>query len=782
MAIIIVAMYAAISAEPITLWADAYQLREKGLAVPQTGNYEVWVWVQGQGARSVTIAGNKVVPEGATEGWIRAGSLELRSGQADVVLGESVAAVALSTAAEFDPAKVLPDMRVYDTPRSVEDRRTERPPQTDYVFTMPKFPSQADWERRAEMLRKRILVGSGLLPIPERTALNAKIFGKVTRDDYTVEKVCFEVRPGFYCTGNLYRPIGNGPFPAVASPHGHWDHGRLEDSDVASVPGRCITLARMGAVAFSYDMIGSQDSLQFPHNWGGKRERLWGIHPFAFHLWTSIRVLDFLAGLPEVDASRLGVTGASGGGTQTFAVASVDPRVKVAAPANMISRHMQGGCLCENAPLLRLDNSSIEIGALMAPRPLLMISATGDWTDETPREEFPAIRSIYELYGVPERVENHHFDFPHNYNKDGRTAMYRFFGKWLLGDEAKWKQFTEPPFEVETRDELRVFPDGKLPEGTPSKDEVIASTIRANRRKWEAILPSSSAELDSFRSEYAEALRVALNAESPHTNEIDPERTGRIVRENHILERWVLHRPAKGDAIPALAYLPKDRFPADAVLVVHGNGKAALADLVHGGPGPLISALLAQNKLVVAIDAYLTGEHHSPFARTKREGLVRHFTDPKSWLNLGDYWVDDAFVPTESAFRVQDILTAAMWLRNRRDATGIIDLIGLDDAGIWCLFASALDKDIRKTWVDANQFDTEDDDGWADRFYVPAIRSIGDITTASAMIAPRPLWIANTGERFVVDGARRMYRAAGADTLTVIKEAVGVSQITSAMK
>jgi hypothetical protein len=106
----------------------------------------------------------------------------------------------------------------------------------------------------------------------------------------------------------------------------------------------------------------------------------------------------------------------------------------------------------------------------------------------------------------------------------------------------------------------------------------------------------------------------------------------------------------------------------------------------------------------------------------------------------------------------------------------------LDDAGIWCLFASALDKDIRKTWVDANQFDTEDDDGWADRFYVPAIRSIGDITTASAMIAPRPLWIADTGERFVVDGARRMYRAAGADTLTVIKEAVGVSQITSAMK
>lgn len=568
----------------------------------------------------------------------------------------------------------------------------------------------------------------------------------------------------------------------MASPHGHWTLGRLNDDEVASVPGRCITLARMGIVTFSYDMIGSQDSLQFPHNWGGKREKLWGIHPFAFQLWTSIRALDFLESLPEVDAARMGVTGASGGGTQTFALMAVDPRVKVAAPVNMISRSMQGGCLCENAPLLRLDNSNVEIGALMAPRPLLMVSAAGDWTTETPHEEYPAIRSIYQLYGLADHVENHHFDYPHNYNQDSRTAMYRFFGKWLLNDEAKWQEFDEPSFQVEDLANLRVFPNSQLPEKSLTKNEICVQVVEATRRKWDAILPTTSDELDAFRSHQATALRTVFNAVSPGPEEIDPERTGRIVRDNHILERWVLHRPSKGDAIPALAYLPKDRLPADAVLLVHGTGKAAFADSTHGGPGPLIAALLRQNKLVVTIDTYLTGEHHSPLDRTEREGLVLHATDPKSWLNAGDYWADDTFVPTVTAFRVQDILTAVTWLRNRRDTKGNVDLVGLKDAGIWCLFASALDDRIGKTWVDANQFDTEDDGAWVQKYYVPCIRCIGDITTAAALIAPRTLHIANTGGRFNTDGMRRMYAAAGASTLSVEDRACVLSHILAVLQ
>src|SRR5690606_37701194 len=149
-------------------------------------------------------------------------------------------------------------------------------------------------------------------------------------------------------------------------------------------PARHITFARMGIVAFSYDMIGYNDSMQFEHNWGGEKEKLWGLHPFAMQLWSSIRAVDFLSELPDVDPERIAATGASGGGTQTFSLMAVDPRIKVAAPVNMISSTMQGGCLCENAPIIRLNNSNMEIGALMAPRPLLLVSATGDWTRETP--------------------------------------------------------------------------------------------------------------------------------------------------------------------------------------------------------------------------------------------------------------------------------------------------------------------------------------------------------------------------------------------------------------
>ena len=288
----------------------------------------------------------------------------------------------------------------------------------------------------------------------------------------------FESRPGVLVTGNLYRPKGGGPFPGVACPHGHWESGRLEDGTRGSVPARCITLARMGIVVFSYDMVGYVDSLQFPnHGWEDPVQKLYGLHPFAFQLWNSLRVVDFLASLPYVDPDNLACTGASGGGTQTFALQAVEPRIKVGAPVNMISHTMQGGCMCENAPILRINASNMEIGALMAPRPMLMVSTAGDWTRLTPRVEFPAIRRIYAFYDAAGRLENQHFDYPHNYNEDSRTAMYRFFGTWVLNQGAQYADFTEPPYEKDPDAVLRVFPDGQLPEGFGPLETFVPAVI-----------------------------------------------------------------------------------------------------------------------------------------------------------------------------------------------------------------------------------------------------------------------------------------------------------------
>ena len=186
------------------------------------------------------------------------------------------------------------------------------------TYAAPHVTTVEAWQRRAAYLREHVQASAGLLPFPDRNPLRAVVFGEVSHDDYSVSKVYFESLPGFFVTGNLYRPSGDGPFPAVLSPHGHWPYGRLENTDVVSGPGRAIGLARLGFVVFAYDMLGYGDSQQLPHTFGGRREALWGLSLAGLQLWDSIRALDFLESLPYVQRDAIGATGESGGGTQTF--------------------------------------------------------------------------------------------------------------------------------------------------------------------------------------------------------------------------------------------------------------------------------------------------------------------------------------------------------------------------------------------------------------------------------------------------------------------------------
>src|SRR3954466_4639825 len=334
----------------------------------------------------------------------------------------------------------------------------------DDRFAPPQFANADGWTARAAYLREHVLASAGLLPLPEKTPLYPSVFGEIRRADYTVSKVYFESLPGFYVTGNLYRPIGDGPFPAVLSPHGHWTYGRLENTALTSAPGRSINLARQGFVVFTYDMIGYNDSRQLTHTFGGRRETLWGLSLSGLQLWNSIRGLDFLQSLPYVKGDALGATGESGGGTQTFLLSAVDDRVAAAVPVNMISLHMQGGCLCENPPGLRLDLTNLEIAAAIAPRPLLMISATGDWTSETLEVEYPAMRRIYGLLDADDHVRAVRMDAPHNYNKDSREAMYAWMTRWLQqAPDAPAR--SEKDFTPDKATDLLVFYGRSLPEG-----------------------------------------------------------------------------------------------------------------------------------------------------------------------------------------------------------------------------------------------------------------------------------------------------------------------------
>ena len=431
------------------------------------------------------------------------------------------------TRREFAPAAWLalaPLLaRGQDVPRVVTLNDT-------FDFDPPK--TAAEWVARRDRLRRQVQVAAGLWPMPVRIPLNAVVRAGLEANGVAIDKVHFESRPGHFVTGNLYRPLKTPaqPGPAILNPHGHRENGRLHEALPAAVkrmiaggeegsPAEArffaqalpTTFARLGYTVFEYDMVGYAESIAIPHRGGS------GIpHPEGFadpdaelhlqsllglQLWNSIRALDFLTSLPFVDARRIGITGSSGGGTQTFLLAAIDGRVSVAAPAVMVSTGMQGGCVCENCSLLRVGTGNVELAALFAPKPLALTGAD-DWTREIMTRGLPELRHVYKLLGAEQNVVAKAWvQFPHNYNRPAREFVYSWFEQHLNN---KIGPVAEPSFVPVPVEQLRVF-DEAHPRPT---GELGAAALRAQMVK------SSEAQLAKLRAtgEADAIIRAALAA------------------------------------------------------------------------------------------------------------------------------------------------------------------------------------------------------------------------------------------------------------------------------
>ncbi|MBK5293968.1 MAG: acetylxylan esterase [Acidobacteriia bacterium] len=567
-------------------------------------------------------------------------------------------------------------------PVPAQDARNANIPNTDTHFTMPAYPNLAAWEARKLVLKRQILFAAGLDPMPEKSPLHPQVFGRTDAKDYTIDKVLLETLPGYYLGGNLYRPKGRtGKFPAIASPHGHWNYGRLEHAPLNSIPTRCINLARQGYVVLAYDMVGYNDTAQTPHAFGGRSEQLWGFGPLGLQLWNSIRVVDFLASLDEVDAARIGATGASGGGTQTFLLAAVDDRIQFDAPVNMVSAIMQGGSPCENAPGLRVGAFNVEFAAMMAPRPMLLVSATGDWTRNMLKEEHPAIRHIYELYDRVANVEAVQIDAPHNYNQASREAVYRFFARKVLGDDDQ-ARYKEQSVRVEKLQDMLALHGRTLPAGALNYDGLFTQWKRNAGRQLEAIQDKATRK---------RLLQQAVGAEWPA--QVVDQTTG---------DRIVLSRPGVGDRVPGLWFPGKGK----PVLVVHELGAQAAL------PGAELAKARAAGRPVLAIDVFQTGS-----AKTNRNKPHAHLL---------------TFNRSDDALRAQDILTALAWLESKTGQRP--ELIGLEAGAVWARFAAAVAPGPVQLQAAATTFQGTDQELGA-AFLVPGIQRAGGWKSALALTA-----------------------------------------------
>ncbi|MBO4392298.1 MAG: GNAT family N-acetyltransferase [Clostridia bacterium] len=466
------------------------------------------------------------------------------------------------------------------------DHRLTEERHTDFRFSPARFISREEADARREELRFNLRMAAGLYPWPEKTPLNVRRETVGTFDGFRIEKIMFETQPGFRSTGNLYlpNPLPHKKCPAILNVIGHWQRQRLTREDRADYPTQLANFARMGFVCLVTDMIGMVDSRQISHGYGGGEKELWLSNGLGVQLWNNIRALDLLQSMPEVDAGKIGVTGASGGGSQSLFLTLLDDRIRAAAPINMISLLMQGGCPCENAPGLRRITDNCEMCSLIAPRPLFLAGSTGDWTREQETLEAPAIRDVYRLYGAEDSFETYYQVAEHQYNEKTRRRVYSFFSKHLMGKDTVWEERYAEICDVE---DLTWFRDEGHAPGVEGDDEFFALDRERRKAAVQKLSVSEKRKMLAWMTGIGEKVRVA---------DFNIDNSDGIRIEKSVA------MSAHGEMIPFVRLIPEKWDGKHVCLVIGGEGKDIL-------DREEFKKLLCENTALVSGDIFGTGEY-----------------------------------------------------------------------------------------------------------------------------------------------------------------------------
>lgn len=694
------------------------------------------------------------------------------------------------------PVAAQPNRRVYEHGQFPSDCRLQDPKDLNGHFPYEVPADQAAWEARAEALKQRILVATGLWPLPDKTPLNAVIHGKVQREGFTVEKVYFESLPNHFVTGLLFRPDDGqtaaavqGSRPAVLCPHGHG--GRLQDhgpqqilkliasgdeefADSGRFPkiARCAHLARMGCVVLIFDMLGYADSQQISmevaHRLKLRRPDLegkekWGLfsaqadlraqNVMGIQTWNAIRCLDFLEQLPDVDPKRIGVTGGSGGGTQTILLCAIDPRPIVAFPNGMVSTSMQGGCTCENCNLLRIGTGNVELAALFAPKPQGM-TAADDWTRAMMNDGYPQLQQIYEMLGAKENVICHDLlQFQHNYNWVTRAKMYQWFRTHLGLFEST--SLEEIDFEALTASEQAVWND-QHPQPAGGIDYELSLTqqlTEISTKTLAGIAPRDQQSLQQFREIVGGVYQTLIHRSLPQHQSIERTKVYKQAHAGYWYFEDKLRLAAEQEEFPVISLFPMHiKWNGDVVIWIDGQGKAGLF-AESGQLRAEVARLVDRGAAVVSPDLFLQGEFLSDAEPVRQQRVV---SNPREIASYTYAYNDSLLVQ-----RVHDIMTVVAWVKEDEHAPQRIHLIGTGGTGpIVAAARATLGDVVNKAAVLTDGFRFENITDYRDPDFVAGSVKYGDLPALLALSAPHPLWIA--GEQGQVpEWVAAAYRATG---------------------